>query len=303
MRDLSMAHDHDQDLSGGRLLWAVIINVLLTVVQLVAGVVSGSLALVADALHNFSDAGSLVVAYFAKKISGKPATQAMTFGYGRAEILGALINSVTLVVVAVYLAYESIGRFNDPKPIEGWIVIAVAGVALVIDVVTAWLTHAGAKKSVNFRAAFVHNVSDALASVVVMVSGALILLYQVYWVDLAATLIISAYVMWHSSSLLKTCIRILMEAAPEELEVEEIKKSLLSHSKVVDVHHLHVWQIHERFRSFEAHLVIDSKHLDAMETIKKDVKEILKNRYQISHSTLEFETLFSDSEIVDHEGE
>ncbi|MCB0363016.1 MAG: cation transporter, partial [Bdellovibrionales bacterium] len=202
-------HSHG-DLHGRELLWAVIINVLLTVVQLVGGVLSGSLALVADAVHNFSDAGSLALAAFVRKVSGRPPSDKMTFGFGRAEILGALVNSTTLVAVGLYLLYESIERFYNPQKVEGEIVVGIAAFALIVDLITVGLTYKGAKESVNIRAAFIHNLSDAFASVVVMISGALILWLQLSWIDLLASLLISVFILYHSYLLLKECLSILM---------------------------------------------------------------------------------------------
>ena len=160
-------HHHNLEIIGDRRLgFAIIINILLTVAQVIGGVVSGSLSLIADALHNFSDASSLLIAYAARKIGRQPADQLRTFGYQRAEVIAALINLVVLVIVGLYLIYEAIWRFFDPQIITGWAVVIVASIALVIDLATAILTYSMSKDSVNIRAAFIHNVSDALSLVI-----------------------------------------------------------------------------------------------------------------------------------------
>jgi cobalt-zinc-cadmium efflux system protein len=284
-----MHHHHHHDVHGRQLVWAVVVNVALTVVQLVGGVLSGSLALVADAVHNFSDAGSLALAAFARRVAGLPPSERMTFGYGRAEILGALVNSTTLVIVGLYLIYESVDRFLHPQPVDGWVVIGVAGVALLVDVITALLTYQGAKNSVNIRAAFVHNVSDALASVVVMVAGAAILIWQWQWLDLAATLLISAYILYQSYFLIRDCLTILMQGVPADIKVDEVREALGRIDAVIDVHHIHVWQLHEAFRSIEAHLVLNAKSLDQIDQVKKAAKALLRDQFRITHSTLEVE--------------
>ena len=185
-------HSHgEENLSDRQLIFAVAINVLLTLAQIVGGIVSGSLALIADALHNFSDAASLGLAWFARRIGRRPADRRMTFGYAQGEVVAALINLTTLLIIGFYLLVEAVNRFADPQPIEGWTVIAVAGVALVIDLVTVVITHRGAKDSINMKAAFLHNVSDAMASVGVIVAGVLILLYDLYVADLVITVIIA----------------------------------------------------------------------------------------------------------------
>lgn len=282
-------HHHHHDLHGRQLFWAVLINVVLTVVQLVGGLMSGSLALVADAVHNFSDAGSLAIAAFARKVAGLPPSERMTYGYGRAEILGALVNSTTLVIVGIYLLYESVDRFLHPQPVDGWVVIIVAGVALVIDALTAFLTYKGAKDSVNIRAAFVHNVSDALASVVVIIAGSVILLMGWHWVDLVATVLISVYILYQSYFLIRECLSVLMQGVPPDIDVNQVREELQKVGPIVDVHHIHIWQLHEAFRSIEAHLVLNAESLDELEKIKQAAKQVLREKFRITHSTLEIE--------------
>ena len=193
-------HHHHVDLEAGdrRVFAAIAVNMGLTVAQIVGGIVSGSLALIADALHNFSDAISLIIAFGARKIARRPRAAEMTFGYGRVEVVAALINYTTLIVIGLYLLYEAAMRFADPQPVEGWLIVIIAGIALIVDAVTAALTYAMSKSSVNIRAAFLHNVADALGSVAVIVAGTLILLYDWRLVDPIVTLGISAYILWHA---------------------------------------------------------------------------------------------------------
>lgn len=273
-----------------RLIMAVAVNLLLTFVQIIGGVISGSLALVADALHNFSDAASLGVALIARRVSRMPADTRRTFGYRRAEIIGALINLTTLVLIAFYLVAEAVMRFFEEPEIDGWIVVWVAGVALVVDVVTAMLTLAASKESLNIRAAFMHNVSDALASVGVIVAGTLILLYDWTWTDLAATILISGYILIQSIAMLKTTINILMQGVPEDLEVQGVIDSVGRLQGVEDIHHVHIWQLDEHTRSLEAHIVTAETDTPTREAIKSRIKAHLSDEFKIGHSTLEFES-------------
>lgn len=279
-------HSHGHASNDRRLVGAVAINVLLTVAQVVGGVLSGSLSLIADALHNLSDAASLVVALVARRYARKPADSRRTFGYRRAEVVGALINLTTLIVVGLYLIFEAGARYFNPEPIEGWVVVWVAGIALVIDVATAVLTYTLSKGSLNVRAAFVHNISDALASVAVIVAGTLILLYDWYWADLAATVLISAYVLYQGISMMRETIPILLEGVPSDLRLEDVAKALEEIPGIEGVHHLHVWQLDEAHRALEAHVVV--KH-DASEflAIKAAARQVLMERFRIGHSTLE----------------
>lgn len=282
------AHQGDVESLGDRcLLLAIIANMLLTVAQVVGGIVSGSLSLIADALHNFSDASSLLLAWLARRIGRQPADDLRTFGYRRAEVIAALINLVTLVIIGLYLIYEAIWRVFDPQLIEGWIVVIVAGIALVVDVATAVLTWTMSKNSMNIRAAFLHNVSDALASVGVVIAGTLILLYGWYWTDTALTLIIAGYVLYQAASMLPQTIHLLMEGTPEGLTVADVKAAMEAVEGVQNVHHIHLWQIDEHRSALEAHVVIAC--FEDTASIKASLKQQLSDAFGITHSTLEFE--------------
>ncbi len=283
-------HDHphiDVDSGDRRVFAAVAVNVLLTFVQIVAGVLSGSLALIADAIHNLSDALSLVIAFVARRIARRPADERMTFGYGRAEVVAALINYTTLVVIAFYLAAEGVNRLMDPPEVQGWIVVIVAGVALVIDTATALLIFGMSKDSVNMRAAFLHNVMDALGSVAVIVAGTLILLYDWQLVDPLVTLMIAGYILWHTGREIGPVIRILMLGSPDRLSTGEVLGAMEATKGVADVHHLHLWQMGEHEASLEAHVVLED---DANPTdVKLALKDVLTSRFGIAHSALEME--------------
>lgn len=281
-------HHHGVErLDDRRLIVAIAINMLLTLAQVIGGIISGSLALIADALHNFSDAASLLIAWVARRIGRRPPDYFKTFGYKRAEVIAALINLVTLVLVGLYLIYEAIWRVFEPQVIEGWMVIIVAGVALVIDIATAILTYTMSKHSMNIRAAFLHNVSDALASVGVIVAGTLILLYGWYWSDTLLTLLIAGYVLYQAAMLLPKTIHILMEGTPEGISIKEVVNVMESIEGISNVHHLHIWQLDEQKNALEAHVVI----ADFIETeqVKMALKAELEKRFYIIHSTLEFE--------------
>ena len=274
-------------MSDARLWWAVSVNMLLTVAQIVGGVVSGSLSLIADALHNFSDAAALGIALFARKIGRRPADKLMTFGYARAELIAALVNLTTLIIVGFYLIVEAVNRFLAPAPVEGWTVIIVAGFALIVDVVTAALVYSGSKSSLNIKAAFLHNLSDALASVGVIVAGTLIILYDLYAADLAMALIIAVYVLYQGFSLMPRTVKLLMGAVSEDVEFDSIVRSMKAIDGVADVHHVHVWSLSEHRHALEAHLVPAQQSLVAFEGVKQAIRELLSDRFSIGHATLE----------------
>lgn len=286
-----MGHNHHHgdpsEIGERRLWWAVLANMLLTVAQVIGGIISGSLSLVADALHNFSDAASLLIALVAIRIGRKPPDQFKTFGYKRAETVAALINLTTLIVIGLYLCYEAVTRFITPQEIAGWTVIAVAGIALVVDIFTALLTYNQSKTSMNIKAVFLHNLTDALASIGVIITGTLILLFGWVWTDAAMTLIIAGYVLWQGFTEIPKTIHLLMEGTPEGMDIKEVVAAMEGEKGVVNVHHVHVWQLDEHRNALEAHVVLSESA--EMDDLKIRLKKILHDKFDIEHSTLEFE--------------
>jgi len=282
-------HHMDPDAGDARVFWAVIVNLGLTVAQIIGGILSGSLAMIADAIHNLSDALSLIIAFFARKVARRPADGSMTFGYGRAEVVAALINYTTLIVIGLYLIYEAVMRFIEPQGVDGWLVVIIAGVALVVDAVTALLTFSLSKESVNIRAAFLHNVADALGSVAVIFAGTLIILYDWRWIDPLVTLLIAGYILWMSFGEIGGVIRILMLGTPPELEAEKVLGAMQGVEGVAGVHHLHLWQMQEHQAALDAHLVIAAGRWGDADAIKQAVKVTLKKGFDLNHTTLEME--------------
>jgi cobalt-zinc-cadmium efflux system protein len=288
----SMPHDHshvDAQLSDRRLIGAIALNLLLTLVETIAGLWAGSLALLADALHNFNDCGSLIIALIARRVARRPSDLRRTFGYRRAEIVGALINLTILVVVGLYLLGEGVHRLFAPPAVDGWTVVIVATVALIIDIGTAILLFAMARGNLNVRAAYFHNLSDAVASVGVILAGVAVLLWDARWVDPIVTLLIATYILWQSLSMMARSIHILMEGAPSDVHNETLVAELESIGGVVEVHHVHIWELDEHHRALEAHIVVADEHLMRWAEIKQEIKLLLGERFNVHHSTLEFE--------------
>ncbi len=281
--------DEVAGVSDRRLLWSVLLNQLLTVGQVIAGFLSGSVSLLSDAAHNFSDANSLLIAYVARKISRRSANERYTFGYRRAELIGATINLTLLGAVGVYLIYEAIHRFFQPQEIVGWLMAAAAGLALVVDLGTALLLWAMSRGSLNVRAAFIHNLVDALGSVAVLIGAAAVIWLQWNWIDPLLTLLIAGYVLWQVVTMLPQATRVLMEGAPVDFEMDAMLKHVQAVEHVVGIHHVHVWELDEQHRSLEAHIVIPRAQNDHLEEIKDAIKQILLQEHDIRHSTLEFE--------------
>ena len=284
------SHPHvDPDAGDARVAWAVAVNMALTVAQVVGGILSGSLALIADALHNFSDAVSLIIAFVARRIARRPAHAGMSYGYGRAEVVAALVNYTTLVVIALFLVYEGVMRAFDPQPVDGWIVVWIAAIALVVDLLTAALTYALSKESMNIRAAFLHNVADALGSVAVIVAGTLVLLFGWTWVDPAVTLLIAAYILWHVKAEAGDVLRVLMLASPPGMDAHRVLQAIEEVEGVRGVHSLRLWSVQEHAAALEAHVVLTPGMWGEADQVKREVKDLLRARFGIAQSTLELE--------------
>jgi cobalt-zinc-cadmium efflux system protein len=279
------------DTEGGdrRLAFAIAVNVLLTVAQIVGGVFSGSLALIADAIHNLSDAGAIAIALIARRIARQPADANHTYGHGRAEMVGAVFNLAWLIFIGLFLIFEAIDRLIDPQPVEGWTVVILASIALAVDVATVLLTWSMARGSINVRAMMVHNFSDALASLGVIVGGIVILTHGWLYIDAVVTLAIAGYILVHATIEIPRAVHILMQGVPRSIDIEEVTGGLQAIDGVQDIYHVHIWHIDEHRVSLEAHVVIDPGDMPRMETIKAALKARLAEDYGIGHSTLEFE--------------
>jgi len=275
--------------SDARLLWAIGLNQLLTLGQVIAGIFSGSLSLMADALHNFNDAMALLIAYIARRVARRQPTKAFTFGYRRAELIGAMINLTALAIVGLYLVYQAVGRLIEPQEVTGWVMIVAAGLALVVDIGTVVLLWALSHGNLNLRAAFVHNMTDAAASLAVLLGGLAIIYLDTYWIDPALTLLIAGYVLYQAFTMLPQAARILMGALPPGVDFDDLVRVLEAHEHVEEIHHVHVWQLDESHRALEAHIVIGESAADRMPAIKRGLKRLLEDRFEIGHSTLEFE--------------
>ena len=290
-----MAHSHDhghhhgEDQTEGRLWISIILNFIITAAEFIGGIISGSLALLSDALHNLNDTSSLAISLVARKVSKKEANRDKTFGYKRAEIIGAFINLITLVIIALFLMKEGIERFYNPQPIDGVVMFIVAIIGLLGNVITAILLYRSSKENLNLRSAYIHILSDAFSSVGVIAGGIIIIYYEFYIIDTILTLIIAGYILWHSYYMLRKTINILMESTPAGLEIPHVQETMAQVTGVLDIHHLHVWRLDEKNILLESHVVIDENDMDKMESIKSAIKNLLVTDFNIHHSTLEFE--------------
>ncbi|WP_157621165.1 cation diffusion facilitator family transporter [Salisaeta longa] len=286
----SGGHAHDVgDVGTTRLVLALVFNLAITLAEFIAGLVAGSLSLMADAAHNLSDTLSMGTSLVARRVATRAADRRRTFGYERAELIGAFINLLTLILIALYLLVEAVQRYLNPSPVDGTLMIWVGLATLVGNVATAAVLYKPSHDSLNIKSTFVHIVADALGSVAVVVGGVLIMQYGWTLIDPLLTAALACYILGHSYSLLKQTIRILMESAPAGFDFNGLVATMEAVGGVCDVHHVHVWQLDEHRTACEAHVVIEKHDLSAMEQIKQQLKQQMNDAHGIEHATLEFE--------------
>jgi len=287
---MGQEHSHQNDqLSGNRLLFSIILNVIITASQIIGGIISGSLALISDAVHNLSDVISLVISYTANLLSNKKKqTLHQTFGFKRAEIIAAFVNSSTLIIIAVFLAIEAVKRFNNPTEIGSDLVIWLAFIAILANGLSVILLKKDADHNLNMKSAYLHLMTDMMTSVAVMIGGILMKYYQVYWLDAILTLIISFYLLFMSWNIFIDSLKILMLFAPKGLEIKAIHDEIIDIPEIQNIHHVHIWQLNDRDVHFEAHIEFNKDiKLSEFDRVCKKVEHILKDRFHINHSNLQ----------------
>jgi len=293
---MSHNHNHNHQISGNSLLFSIFLNILITAAQIVGGIISGSLALLSDAIHNLSDVISLIISYVANLLSNKKKqTLEQTFGYKRAEIIAAFINSATLIIIAIFLGIEAVKNLLETHEIKSDIVIWLALLGILANGLSVVLIKKDASHNLNMKSAYLHLLTDMLTSVAVFIGGLLMKFYQIYWIDAVLTLVISIYLMIISWKILVDTLQILMLFAPKGLVIKDIEKEILSLKEVRNIHHVHVWQLNEYDCHFEAHIEFKKDvQLSDFDKVCEIIEKILKEKFNINHSNLQPEYLRDD---------
>lgn len=281
------SHDHN-DLKGRNLLWSILLNIVITVAQVIGGILSGSLALLSDALHNFSDVISLIVSYIANKLTKRKASLQKTFGYKRAEILAAFINASTLIIVAVLLIIEAADRFKNPHDIETNLVIWLSAVAILGNGLSVLLLKMDAEANMNMKSAYLHLLTDMMASVAVLIGGLLMKYYQIYWVDSVLTFAIAVYLIIMGYDLLKDSTKVLMLFTPDAIPLKQIVTEINAFDAIKNVHHVHIWQLNENEIHLEAHIDFNEDiTLSQFDVILHDIEDFVLKKYDINHVNIQ----------------
>ena len=290
---MSHHHNHDHNhhhhqVEGRNLFYSIVLNIVITVAQVIGGLISGSLALLSDALHNFSDVLSLVFSYVAHKLSRKKASVDQTFGYKRAELIAAFVNAMTLIIVAFFLIYGAIERFINPQHIHSELVIWLSIVGIVANGLSAMMLKNDADKNLNMKSAYLHLFTDMLASVAVLVGGLLMKYFQWFWVDSVMTMVIAIYLILVGFDLLKTSTKMLMLFTPNHIDIKEIIQEVHKIKGADKLHHIHVWHLNDDELHLEAHLdCSEDIKMSEFNEILRQIEQVLFEKFQINHINIQ----------------
>ena len=286
----SNTHHHQHAVNEKNLLAATFLNLVITVVEIAGGFLSGSLALLSDALHNLSDTFATFIAYLATIIGKREANQKKTFGYKRLEILAALINAVILIVISVFLLKEAWHRWQNPTPINSMIMLVVGMIGLLANLYAVLILRKDAGKSINVKAAYIHLIGDSLSSVVVIIGGVMIQFFKIDWIDPVITVLISIYIIRSGFIILKESVNILMQSAPDHLNLTTIRKKVEQQPEVLNLHHIHAWMLTDREVHLEAHVELNRDlKLSHVKPIQHKIEQLLRDDFGIDHITLQIE--------------
>ncbi|MBN2119321.1 MAG: cation transporter [Anaerolineales bacterium] len=300
----SHTHSHLRDAARQttqRLSLSLVLTLGFVVLEAGAGIFANSLALLTDAAHNLTDVIALGLTWFAVRVTAQPANARKTYGYHRAGILVALLNSTTLVLISLGIFYEAYRRFLTPREVESGILIGVGLVAVVINLVTALLVRRGSQTDLNLRSAFIHLMGDVLSTVGAVIAGVIIYFTNANWLDPLVSVLIGFLILYNAWGILRDAVDILLEATPRDVNLKKLVDDIIQVEGVLGIHDIHVWSLTQSLRTMSAHILTDDLHISAGAQIRRGVSEILRQRYNIVHATLQLECVdcFPDSLYCD----
>ncbi len=272
-----------------RLALSLFLTLGFVVVEVIAGLWSNSLALLTDAAHNATDVIALGLSWFAMRLTLRPPSLGRTYGYQRAGILVALVNSVSLLAISGGIFYEAYRRFISPPEVQAGILVGVGTLAFLVNLVTAWLVHKGSNHDLNLRSAFVHLMGDVLSTLGAVIAG--VVIYFTGWniLDALVSVLIGVLILWNAWGILREALDILLENTPRDVDVDSLLRDIQTVAGVRGVHHLHIWSITQSLRALSAHILTDNIQLCEGADIRARICTLLEDRYQISHATLQLE--------------
>lgn len=281
-----------------RLSWSLFLTLAFVVIEAGAGYFSNSLALLTDAAHNLTDVIALALSWFAIRLTTQPANAQKTYGYHRAGILVALLNSTTLVIISIGIFYEAYKRFISPPDVQSGILIGVGLLAVVINLVTALLVHRGSESDLNLRSAFVHLMGDVISTVGAVIAGVIIYFTGANWLDPFVSVLIGFLILYNAWGILRDAIDILLESTPRDVDIKKMVNEITKVDGVLGVHDLHVWSLTQNLRTMSAHILTEDISVSAGSRIQGEINELVYHRYNIAHATLQLECVDCDPDSL-----
>lgn len=296
---MSEHHHHHHEVKGGRLFITIVLNVIITLAQIIGGIYSGSLALLSDALHNFSDVITLIVTYVTNRMAKRSPTHTKTFGYKRAEILAAFFDAAVLVGIGLFLIVEAVQKFFNPEPIGTLIVIGLALLSIILNAASVLLIKEDSEHNINVRSAYLHLLTDVMTSVAVLIGGIAMYYFQLFWIDPLISILIAVYLIYSAFGILKESTSILMQFAPQNIDIATIEKLTNEHPQLHNIHHIHIWQLNDHEIFLEAHIDFrENLSLQEVMCVCEKVEEKIKETFDITHVTLQSEYLKEDDKAL-----
>lgn len=290
-------HSHLRDVAKqttSRLSLSLFLTLAFVVVEAAAGYYANSLALLTDAAHNLTDVIALGLSWFAIRITAQPANARKTYGYHRAGILVALLNSTTLVLISLGIFYEAHQRFSSPPEVQSSILIGVGLIAVVINLVTALLVHRGSESDLNLRSAFVHLMGDVISTIGAVIAGVIIYFTDANWLDPLVSVLIGFLILYNAWGILRETVEILLESTPRDVDLKKMVEEIVEVDGVLGVHDLHVWSLTQSLRSMSAHILTEDITVSAGAAIQSEINKLVYRRYNIVHATLQLECVDCD---------
>ncbi len=268
---------------------ALFLTLAFVLIEAAAGWFANSLALLTDAAHNLTDVIALALSWYAVRLTLQPSNSQKTYGYHRAGILVALLNSTTLVLISLGIFYEAYRRFVSPPEVKAGLMVGVGLVAVVVNGVTAWLVQRGSEHDLNLKSAYVHLMGDVASTIGAVIAGALIYFTHAEWLDPLVSVLIGVLILYNAWGIVRETVEILLEATPRDLDMETMVEDIKHVDGVLGVHDLHVWSLTQNLWTMSAHILTDDVSISRGAVIQGRVNELVSNRYHIAHATLQLE--------------
>jgi cobalt-zinc-cadmium efflux system protein len=288
-------HNHEVSSAGNKLKYGLILSVIILAAEVIGGIVSNSLALFSDAGHVFADIVALGLSWYGVRQAQRPSDKRMTFGYHRVGVIVAIVNAVTIVIIAAVILFEAYNRFQNPPEVKGAVMLSIAFIGLAANLLVTWWLRKDQRSNINIRSAFWHAMGDALASVGVIAGGLIILFTGQYWVDPVVSVLIGLIILAAAWSILKEGMRVILEGTPKEIDVLKMIEVFKKIPGVKDVHDVHIWSLTTEIHAMSGHVLVEDISISKSSELRGSIERVARDKFNIGHITLQVECENCDS--------